>query len=268
MTTIGPRLAALAAAMALAAQPAALAAQSLPGSVRDLVGEKASGGESALETRGFTFINGGTKSGRKFGYWWNPNTKECVRVATYNGVFETITVAPKADCNQRSGSNGAAAAAVVGAAAILGAIALSHRSHDHDNDRHYDDAQEESQYERGYRDGLYHQSYHNYDRSQAYTSGYENGVRARGEESGYRGGNHYGGGYGAHVSIRDLDGRERAYATGQLSSRGFVLRDNKRTDDGRYMTWWREASRQCVILVSRNGYVASMEHTSEQTCSF
>lgn len=268
MTTTGPRIAALAATAALALQPAMLGAQALPGSVRDLVGARASAGESSLESRGFTFISGGTKNDRKYGYWWNPNTKECVRVATYDGRFDAIAVAPRTDCNQKGGNDGAAAAAVVGAAAILGAIALAHRSHDHDNDRHYDDARDEAQYERGYRDGLYNQTYHNYDRSQSYTSGYENGVRARGEESGYRGGNYYGGGYGAHVSVRDLEGRERAYATGQLSSRGFVLRDNKRTDDGRYMTWWRQASRQCVIVTSRNGYVASIERTSEQTCSF
>lgn len=253
---------------AMVCQPGIGSAQPLPGSVRDLVGARASSGESALETRGFTYISGGTRNGRKLGYWWNPNTRECVRVATADGAFEQITVAPKTDCNQRSGSNHGAVAAAVGAAALIGVLALAHKSHDHDNDRHYGDVQDEAQYERGYRDGLYSHSYHNYDRSQSYTSGYENGVRARGDEAGYRGGHYYGGGYGAHVSLRDLEGRERPYAIDQLASRGFVQRDSKRIEDGRYATFWREASRQCVIVTSHNGYVTSIERSAEQTCSY
>lgn len=253
---------------AVAMLPARSMAQPLPGSVRDLVGARASAGETSLEARGFSFISGGTRDGKKVAYWWNPNTKECVRVTTADGAFDRLAASPKSDCNQRSGDGGKAAAAVIGAAAIIGAIALAHKSHDHDNYAHYDDANNEAEYERGYRDGLYNNSYHNYDRSQAYSSGYESGVRARGHESGYRSGNYYGGGYLAHVSVRDLEGRERPFVWGQLAQRGFVIRDNKRTGDGRYATFWREASRQCVIVTSHNGYVDSIQRTDDRTCSF
>lgn len=259
----------MAAGSALLLQPvAASAAEPLPGSVRDLVGARASSGESTLETRGFTFISGSTKHGQKLAYWWNGNTKECIRTATQDGNFAQIVVAPKQDCGQRGGNDGTAAAVAVGAAALIGAIALSHKSHDHHNDRHYDDAMREAQYERGYRDGLYHQSYHNYERSQAYTDGYQQGVRARGEETSYRGGSYYGGGYSSHINLWDLRGRDRSYVNGQLVGRGFVRRDDKRTEDGRYATWWREASQQCVIVVSRSGRVDSIESTSEQTCRY
>ena len=246
-------------------QPMSLSAQALPGSVRDLVGVRASAGESTLEMRGFTYIAGGLKDDRKHSYWWNGNTKECIRVTTFDGAYERLAVAPKSDCNQKSG-NDAGIAVAVGAAAILGAIALSHKSHDHDSGNHYSDARNEAQYEQGYRDGLYSHSYHNYERSNSYTSGYENGVRARGHETAYRGSNYYSGGYSSHVSLRDLEGRPRSYVTGQLFGRGFVQRDSKKTDEGRFATYWRQASRQCIIVNSRGGTVYSIEHTSDRTC--
>lgn len=269
MTKTLPRSIAMAATCALLAQSVtAVAGQPLPGSVRDLVGARASSGESTLETRGFTYMSGSTRGGQKLSYWWNGNTKECIRTATADGNFAQITVAPKQDCGQKSGDGNAAAAAAVGAAALIGVLALSHKSHDHRDGNHYSDAANESQYERGYRDGLYNQSYHNYDRSNAYSDGYENGVRERGEQTSYRSGHHWGGGYSNYVSLRDLRGRDRPYVMGQLSSRGFVQRDNKKTEDGRYMTYWREASRQCVIVHSNSGVVNAIDETSEQTCSW
>ena len=138
-------------------QPVSVAAQALPGSVRDLVGARASSGESTLEARGFAYIAGGTRDDRKLGYWWNGNTKECIRVTTFNGLYENLAVSPKSDCNQKSG-NDAGVAVAIGAAALIGAIALAHKSHDHDNNNHYNDARSEAQYEQGYRDGLYNHS--------------------------------------------------------------------------------------------------------------
>ena len=268
MTHVRKPLVGMIVCAAIVAQPAQAAADQAPVSVRDLVGARGSSGETALETRGFSYIGGGTRDDRKIAYWWNANTRECIRVATFDGRYETITAAPKSDCNQKGGSNDAAAVAAVGAMALLGAIALTHKSHDHDKYSHYGDANSEAQYERGYRDGLYNHSYHNYDRSQAYTSGYEGGVRARGYETGYRNDNHFGGGYTAHVSLRDLEGRDRSYAKAQLASRGFERRDSKKTDDGRYATYWRAASRQCVIVTSRGGTVDSIEHASASTCNY
>jgi hypothetical protein len=268
MNKIGAHLLGVILTGTVLAQPVSAAAQTLPGSVRDLVGVRASSGEAALETRGFTFISGGTKDDRKLGYWWNGNAKECIRVTTYDGSFEQLGVASKADCHQKSGNNDAAAAAAIGAAALIGAIALTHKSHDHDNDRHYDDMNSEAQFERGYRDGLYNHSYHNYDRSNSYSSGYQNGIRARGYHSEYRGGSYYSGGYSSHVSLRDLEGRDRSYVTGQLLGRGFVVRDSKKTDEGRYATYWNGSSRQCIIVHSRSGTVYSIDHTSDRTCVY
>ena len=248
---------------AMLAQPVAAVAET-PGSVRDLVGARAAGGETTLEQRGFTLYHGSTKNDRKINYWWNPNTKECVRVSTYDGRFEAMEKSTRADCGQRSGDGDAGVALAVGAAAILGIAALSSKSH-HREDR-YNDSQSTAEFERGYRDGLYNQTYHNYGRSDAYSHGYSEGVEQRGHETSYRSNNHYVGGYTPNVYVGDLNGQSRDYATSQLSSRGFVLRDDKRTDAGRCRTFWNANTRQCLVMVSRGGYVNSLDNVSRGTC--
>jgi hypothetical protein len=266
MRTFATRMTALLAASAMLV-PAAPAMAETPGSVRDLVGAKAAGGESSLEDRGFHYITGSTRNNRKFNYYWNGNTKECVKVVTYDGRFETIDKTTNVDCNQKGGSGDKAAAIAVGAAAILGIAALASKSHDR-GDKHNDE-RSTAEYERGYRDGLYNQTYHNYSRTDSYSSGYENGVAERGHQTSYRpGNNHNYGGYSGYANVNDLEGRARDNAVGQLNSRGFVLRDNKKVEDGRYMTFWRSASNQCVILHSQNGYVVSIESVSARTCSY
>jgi hypothetical protein len=255
-------LAALSAASLLAQGTVAVAAP--PGSVADLVGARAAGGESTLEERGFTLHHGLTKDGGKVNYWWNPNTKECVKVDTYDGKFDSIDKTSNSDCNQKGSSGDKAAAAALGAVAILGIAALASKSHDRGDK--YSDQQNTADYERGYRDGLYNQSYHNYTRSNAYSDGYSRGTEQRGHETSYRSNNDYGGGYSAHSYVGDLRGQSRATAVSQLVSRGFVIRDNKKTDEGRYFTFWNQNSEQCVVMTSSNGYVNSIENVSKRTC--
>jgi len=250
---------------ALALQPAAAASDGqTPAGLADLVGVKGASGEAELEARGYSFIGGGMRDDRKISYWWNGAAKQCVRIATFDGRYESLATTSKADCNQKSGDKGAAVA--VGAVALLGAIALMHKSHDHDDGRHYEDSSSEAQYERGYRDGLYANSYHNYDRSSSYGSGYENGVRARGHETGYRGGSFFSGGYGGHVSLSDLNGRDRDGAFDELSNRGFRMRDNKDTGSGHSAVFWRQASRQCVIVSTRHGSVTGIDKVADGVC--
>ncbi|QHL90466.1 hypothetical protein GVO57_05985 [Sphingomonas changnyeongensis] len=249
---------------ALLAQP--LAAAPAPGSVRDLIGARAAGGETELETRGFTLIHGSTDQDRKVNYWWNGNTRECVKIVTYDGRFEAVSQTTAADCNQKGNKGDTAAAVAIGAAALLGIAALASKSHQR-GDR-YDDERGTAEFERGYRDGLYNQSYHNYGRSDAYSHGYEQGVRERGSQTAYRPGGYYGGGYADYSGINDLEGRPRDLAISELNRRGFAMRDNKRTDEGRYITFWRASSRQCVILHSQGGSVVSVETVSPRTCSY
>jgi hypothetical protein len=183
---------------------------------------------------------------------------------TYDGNFQSLDQTTNADCNQKGGSGDKAAAVAVGAAALLGIVALASKSH-HRGDKDYDE-RGTAEFERGHRDGLYGQAYHNYNRSDAYSSGYDSGVRERANQTSYRGGHNYSGGYSAYAEFNDLNGQARNYATGQLAARGFVQRDNKKTEEGRYMTFWRSGSSQCLVVHSRDGYIYSIESVSPRTC--
>lgn len=246
----------------------AAAAAELPGSVRDLPGARAAGGESTLETRGFSIASSSTLNGRKINYWWNGNTKECIRVATYDGHFEDVTVASHADCKQRSGNGAATAAAVIlGTAAVVGAVAQSQK---HDHNRY--DHQVSSQYRRGYDDGINRRGYNNYNNSSAYEDGFAEGRRARrGNDDGDYGpygnfGDYPHGTYNTQDNFREMEGRDRDYVMSRLAQRGFVVRDTKNTGNGHYTTMWRHSPRQCIIVGSRHGTVNSIQRTSEQTC--
>ena len=263
MMKFAANLCATVATAALVLAPVAAAAKTPP-SVRDLVGARGSSGETQLENRGFHIISGHAEYDSKITYWWNGNTKECIKVVTYDGNYQSIDQTTNADCNQKGSGGDKAAAVAVGAAALLGIAALASKSH-HRGDRDYDE-RGTAEFERGHRDGLYGQAYHNYSRSDAYSNGYDSGVREREHQTSYRGGYRGGGGYSAYAEFNDLNGQARDYATGQLASRGFTQLDNKRTDQGRYMTYWRASSKQCLVVNSRNGYIYSIESVSPRTC--
>ncbi len=92
------RLAAL--AIAACAATSALA-QETPPDLRDLVGARGAGGETALTSRGFVNVGGRTGDDRKWTYWWNARRGLCLSVATVNGRYEAITVSPASDCRPR-----------------------------------------------------------------------------------------------------------------------------------------------------------------------
>lgn len=100
---------------------------------QDLIGQKQSDGEAALKSRGFQSAQtNGQTNGRAAGsvyYWWNPKTKRCVRVATVNGLYSSVTHVSNRDCGYDNKGNAVAVAAVLGAAA-LGAILLSQKDKD------------------------------------------------------------------------------------------------------------------------------------------
>lgn len=123
----------LAGALALMAQTSAQAAT--PASLRDLVGVRGSAGESAIESRGFDYISTSTTDDAKISYWWNDKTRDCIMVTTSDGVYSAISSVSASDCGKTAGrnSNSAGVAVAVGAAALIGALALSHKSHDHDS---------------------------------------------------------------------------------------------------------------------------------------
>ncbi|MDZ3830717.1 MAG: hypothetical protein U0S50_02730 [Sphingopyxis sp.] len=216
-----------------------------------LNGLSADGAESALQSRGFKYIDSNTNSmGYTYSYWWDNGDKHCVRVEAHRGRIESIIDAKNADCHQ-SGGNTAAAVGAVAGLAILGAV-LAHKSNHHSDGRHSDDAPTEQQYDRGYQDGLYNAPYHNFDRSDAYSSGYEAGVDQR--NANLR--SHHGrGGYTAVAQYQDLQGARAAGAMDELTRRGFVQVDNFTSGNARYSIQWRAASRQCLQVIIADGHI-------------
>lgn len=85
--------------LAAALLPHQLPAQA-PAELRDLVGARGAGGETQLQARGYRFVKTTTGDDRKWSYWWNPERRQCVSVATVNGRYDSITSTPAPDCNQ------------------------------------------------------------------------------------------------------------------------------------------------------------------------
>lgn len=96
-----------------------------PGDVSDLVDARASSGESQLYARGYSLHHTSPGDDRNWGYWWNGSKKKCLSVVTMDGRYSAITEAPNSDCGHKADNNAAGVAAAVGAAAIIGAVALS-----------------------------------------------------------------------------------------------------------------------------------------------
>lgn len=238
-----------------AAPMAALAAET------DLVGARASSGESQLESRGYVFITGNEgEYDTKHSYYWRASDKKCVHVETYDGRYTAVTDASASDCHQKSGDgNAAAAVGVVAGAVILGAL-LSHKSHHHENNQHLADQQAEAQYERGYNDGLHNVAYHNYDRADSYADGYSAGVKQREINTSY----HHGrGGYAQVAQFGDLTGARGSSADSALNDRGFRNVDGFKSGDASYTIWWRGASRQCLQMIVAQGRVEDIRDIGE-----
>jgi len=71
-----------------------------PGDISDLVGARAAGAETAIQSRGYVFVKTQTGDDRKYSVWWNPRSRQCVTVATMDGRYASITSSPAPDCNQ------------------------------------------------------------------------------------------------------------------------------------------------------------------------
>ncbi|WP_274628644.1 hypothetical protein [Arvimicrobium flavum] len=78
----------------VAAVPAAAPVSGPPADIADLVGARAAGGETALQSRGYT-------SARTQGltaFWWNANSRTCARVTTAQGRYAEVMTAAPSDC--------------------------------------------------------------------------------------------------------------------------------------------------------------------------
>ncbi len=92
------RLPALLATSSLAFATPAFA-QSAP-DVADLVGARAAGGETQLEARGYRNVPASTSTVRhsRFTFWWHPERRQCLSVATNKGRYATLNLVPPGNC--------------------------------------------------------------------------------------------------------------------------------------------------------------------------
>ncbi len=77
-------------------------AQSTPGDLQDLVGERASNGESELKNRGYRYIKTSKGGGGSYTNWWRSSDSSCITVLTYDGRYSSIVKVGPADCNKSS----------------------------------------------------------------------------------------------------------------------------------------------------------------------
>lgn len=232
--------------------------------ISDLEGMRGSSIESEMQERGFSHHHTAPYGQGVYSYWWKASDKTCARIFTYDGKVNTTKLVSGADCGQRSGDGGAVAA--VAAAAIIGALALSSKSH-HRNDQYTDDSRSLADFDRGHRDGLYNQPYHNYSNAQAYKDGYSSGVSERDEQTRHRRGNRDRGGYSQYVELSDLNYQESTWAMGQMGQRGFRRVGSYDIGGGASATtYYNQNSRQCVQMTTRDLKVQGVESISEGNC--
>lgn len=67
-----------------------------PADIADLVGARAPGAESEMQTRGYQDVGGNNT-------WWNANTKTCVRVHVSQGHYQAISQIKASACGQGGG---------------------------------------------------------------------------------------------------------------------------------------------------------------------
>jgi hypothetical protein len=246
---------------------AALLLQSVPSlasPVTDLEGARAAGALEDMDRRGYVQTSAYKADGGSYTYWWNRDTKSCVRLLTRDGKIAATKTSTAQDCGQKSsgGSNDAAAAAIAGAAIIAGVAALSHKSH-HRDDQEYNDSQSYAEFERGHRDGLMAHSFADYNNSKQYRDGYQSGVNERGYQSGYRSDNrsYQTSSYRSvtPVYVDDLQGARASGALSDLEGRGFRSVDSFQSgSNGAGTVWWNGRTRQCVQVITVDGHIDSV----------
>ena len=73
-----------------------------PRDVDDLVGVRASSGESELEDRGYQHRKTIKVSHSTIAYWWNRHKQACIAVTTTDGRFKSIMTQPKTVCDKEA----------------------------------------------------------------------------------------------------------------------------------------------------------------------
>jgi hypothetical protein len=239
-------------------------AQETPRELGDLVGIRASSGESELQNRGYSFVKTEEAGDRKYSYWWNESRRICLSVATYNGRYNAILKTPPFDCgrNSNSGNNNNRRDVTVfsdrnfrGTSQAFGPgryLAMGNQLGALRND----DASS-VMVERGFRVRLCESEGSmgtGSGRCEDYGEGRFN-LRYDNKASYIEVTRVGGGGGGAErtVDVSDLVGARASSGEDQMRSRGFRYVDGFDSGNTKYSIWWRSRSRQCIQVATANG---------------
>lgn len=66
--------------------------------LEDMVGARAGQAETELERRGYSNVGGEQGDDRTYTYWWNPERRQCVSIATMNGRYSSVQPTTSPDC--------------------------------------------------------------------------------------------------------------------------------------------------------------------------
>lgn len=241
----------------------------IPDNLTDIPHQSTEWGSDQLRMRGYTLVDSRYLNTKSYEYWWHAPSNTCVQARASGGRYEALKVTGGTDCNQyhkQAISNDDAAAIAVGAAAIIGAAVLAHKSH-HRDDKHGNDSKSVADFDRGYRDGLYHQPYHNYQDTSAYSDGYNVGVRERHEQTRHRPNDGRYSGYHPYASVDDLVGASAASADSALRSRGFRDTGGYKQGGKSFVTWYNPGTRQCIQAVTKDGRIRHLDSINEGNCT-
>jgi hypothetical protein len=252
--------------MVLAAAPATA---DIPDNLTDIPFQSHHWGSEQLRFRGYSLVSSDHHDGKTWEYWWNHSAKTCIQARANHAKYEALMVSPRTDCNQYhkdESDNNKAAAVAIGAAALIGAAILAHKSHER-HEKHSQDERSVAEFDRGYRDGLHHERYHNYNDSSAYSDGYNAGQRKRDAETSHRAYDGHHSGYHSYVSVDDLVGTKAASADSALRSRGFRDTGGYKRNNKSIVTWYNEDTRQCIKAVTKDGRIKGLQSIAEGNCN-
>lgn len=70
--------------------------------LQDLVGVKGASGETALQSRGYTWVRTDPSGDTVYSYWRQTQSGQCISVRTADGRYASIVATPAFDCEQRA----------------------------------------------------------------------------------------------------------------------------------------------------------------------
>lgn len=229
--------------------------QTAPRDVRDLVGARASSGETQLKQRGYKFIKTEEGDDRKWSNWWKKSTSTCITVTTVNGRYEAILKTPAADCSTgEENSDDLDVSDLVGARASSGETQLRQRGYKFIKSEKGDDRIWSNWWNRSTSTCITVETVNG--RYDAITKTMPADCNASNGNGNNGGGN--GGGATAKVDVSDLVGARASSGESEMKSRGFRLVDTLKSGNTSYTIWWRQPSRQCIQVATANGKYDSL----------